>query len=114
MDSRALGIEGEDLATRFLERQGLEIVRRNYRCRLGEIDVIARDGETLVFVEVRLRKDARFGGAAASISFHKQRRLLAAAGLYLSRLRRTPACRFDAVLLDRGGRIEWLRDVISA
>ena len=114
MDSRALGIEGEDLAARFLVQHGLEIVQRNYRCRLGEIDLVARDGETLVFVEVRLRGDARFGGAAASISFHKQRRLLAAAGLYLSRLRRTPACRFDAVLLDRAGRIEWLRDVISA
>jgi putative endonuclease len=114
VDSRARGIEAEDLAARFLGRHGLEIVQRNYRCRLGEIDLVARDGETLVFVEVRLRGDARFGGAAASISFHKQRRLLAAAGLYLSRLRRTPACRFDAVLLDRAGRIEWLRDVISA
>jgi len=114
MDRRALGIEGEDLAAEFLARHGLEIIERNYRCRLGEIDVVARDGATLVFVEVRLRSSARYGGAGASISFRKQRRLVAAAGLYLSRLRRTPDCRFDAVLLDGAGRIEWLRDVISA
>ena len=102
------------MAERFLEGKGLVIVARNYRCRLGEIDLIAQDCGTLVFVEVRLRASARFGGALASITASKQRKLVAAAGLYLSRLRRTPPCRFDAVLLDslEAPRIEWLRGVI--
>jgi len=113
--SRASGIAAEELAAQFLAERGLAIVGRNYRCRLGEIDLIARDGDTLVFVEVRMRSSARFGGAGASITALKQRKLAAAAGLYLSRLARTPRCRFDAILLDAldARRIEWLRDVIS-
>jgi len=112
---RERGDAAEASAARFLEARGLVVVERNYRCRLGEIDLIARDGETLVFVEVRLRQSRDFGGAAASISYHKQRRIQAAAGLYLSRLRRTPNCRFDAVLLDRldENGIEWMRDIMS-
>ena len=76
------------------------IVERNFRCRRGEIDLIARDGETLVFVEVRLRTRRDFGGAAASITAAKRARIAAAALFYLGRLPRTPPCRFDAVLLD--------------
>ena len=68
MTSRDTGSAAEDLAVRYLTDRGLSIVGRNYRCRLGEIDVIARDGDTLVFVEVRLRKNRRFGGASASIT----------------------------------------------
>jgi putative endonuclease len=114
--SRETGFAAEELAARFLAGRGLAIVGRNYRCRLGEIDLIARDGETLVFVEVRMRSSARFGGAIGSITAAKQRKLVAAAGLYLSRRARAPHCRFDAVLLDAldPHRIEWLRDVISA
>jgi putative endonuclease len=114
--SRESGIAAEELAARYLSERGLSIVGRNYRCRLGEIDLIARDGDMLVFIEVRMRTGSRFGGALASITAVKQRKLIAAAGLYLSRLRSTPRCRFDAVLLDAldSRRIEWLRDVISA
>jgi putative endonuclease len=114
--SRLTGIEAEELAARFLAGRGLRIIERNYRCRLGELDLIARDGATLVFVEVRMRSSSRFGGAVASITAVKQRKLLAAAGLYLSRLRSTPPCRFDAVLLDAldARNIEWIRDVISS
>jgi putative endonuclease len=115
MNSRESGIAAEELAARFLAGRGLAIILRNYRCRLGEIDLIARDGDTLVFVEVRLRQSARFGGALASITAIKQRKLVAAAGLYLSRLRHTPRCRFDAVLLDAldPSGVQWLRGVIS-
>ena len=115
MTTRDTGIAAEELAAHYLAERGLAIVGRNYRCRLGEIDLIARDGDMLVFVEVRLRSSARFGGALASITAIKQRKLIAAAGLYLSRLPRTPRCRFDAILLDAldGRRIEWLRNVIS-
>lgn len=110
------GAQAERLAADFLVAQGITIVERNFRRRCGEIDLVARDGETLVFVEVRLRRRGDFGGAAASITAAKQRRMAAAAGLYLARLRATPPCRFDAVLLDAldPDRIEWLRDVMTA
>src|SRR6476646_10229335 len=96
--SRADGPAAETAALAFLERHGLELVERNWRCRFGEIDLVLRDGATLVFVEVRLRKDSRFGGAAESIDWHKRNRLLAAARLYLMRCPNAK-CRFDAVLL---------------
>jgi putative endonuclease len=115
-DDRALaGARAEALAAAHLERHGLVIVERNWRRRVGEIDLVARDGDTLVFVEVRLRRGGAFGGAAASITAAKRARLVAAAGQYLAGLPRTPPCRFDAVLLDAlaPGRVEWLRDVIG-
>ena len=107
------GAAAEALAAEFLAQRGVDIVARNYRCRGGEIDLIARDRDTLVFVEVRLRSNAAFGGAAASITAAKRRRLARAAGHYLAKLGREPPCRFDAILLDAldTRRIEWLIDV---
>lgn len=109
------GRAAEDLAADHLRRHGLAIVGRNVRSRHGEIDLVARDGATLVFVEVRLRRPGRFGGAADSITAAKRGRLVAAAREYLARLPRTPACRFDVVLLDGldAARIVWLRDAID-
>lgn len=106
------GQQAEDLAAAFLQRQGLTIVERNFRVRGGEIDLIARQGSTLVFVEVRLRSRADFGGAAASITAQKQARLICAAEHYLLRFATLPPCRFDALLLPAldGERIDWLRD----
>ncbi len=106
--AQAAGSAAEEAAANFLARHGLEIVARNYRTRLGEIDLVARDGEVLVFVEVRMRSSAHFGGGAESVSPHKQARLVAAARQYLSRLRREPPCRFDVITLDSGSP-EWLR-----
>lgn len=93
----------------------MRLVERNYRCRFGEIDLVMSEGETLVFVEVRLRTHPGFGGAGASITEAKRARLLRAARHYLSGLRRTPQCRFDAVLLgaDGAASIEWLRDAFG-
>ena len=110
------GAAAEALAAEFLQAQGLSIVARNYRCRGGEIDLIASDGETLIFVEVRLRSDAAFGGAAESITAAKKKRLTFAAAHYLSRLSPTshePPCRFDAILMATldPARIEWLVDI---
>ena len=107
------GAAAETLAAEFLRARGLAVVKRNYRCRGGEIDLIARDGATLVFVEVRLRRSSAFGGARASITAAKRRRLKFAAGLFLSGLGREPPCRFDAILLDGldEARIEWLKDI---
>lgn len=105
---QAAGGDAEERACQFLAGRGLAIVARNYRTRLGEIDLVARDGAVLVFVEVRLRSDARFGGAPESITWRKQRRIQAAARQYLARVAGEPACRFDVIAID-GDAIEWLR-----
>jgi putative endonuclease len=103
------GEPAENLAVAFLEREGLRILERNYRCRFGEIDVVAASGATLVFVEVRARASEAFGGAAGSITASKRRRLVAAARHYLARHRADSACRFDVVLVrGREQRIEWV------
>jgi putative endonuclease len=106
--AQASGGAAEDRAARFLEAHGLRIVGRNFRTRLGEIDLIARDGDVLVFVEVRMRSASRFGGGAESIGPAKQKRIVAASRQYLARLRAEPRCRFDVVTLD-GGAPTWLR-----
>jgi putative endonuclease len=108
-----LGQEAEKLAAEFLQRQGLKLVTRNYRCRMGEIDLVMDDRGTLVFVEVRLRKSDHFGGAGASITAHKQSKLIRAAQHYLQQQSTQPPCRFDALLLD-GGKMEWIKDAFSA
>ena len=113
--ARSAGEQAEALAADFLAARGVTIIERNFRRRCGELDLIARDGDTLVFVEVRLRTRGDFGGAAASITASKRARIAAAAGLYLARLSRTPPCRFDAVLLDAldPARIEWMKDMMN-
>jgi len=104
------GGEAEDRAARFLADHGLVILHRNFRTRLGEVDLVARDGGTLVFVEVRRRLSSeRWGGAAGSVGPLKQRRLAAAAHVYLSRLSSEPPCRFDVIALD-GDECTWVRD----
>ena len=108
------GVEAEAMAAAFLEHKGLKILARNYRCRLGEIDLVAREGGTTVFVEVRSRGSSAFGGAAASITAAKRQRLLKAARHYISRQRVLPQCRFDALLIEgEPPRIEWLRNAFG-
>lgn len=109
------GAQAEQWAAQYLQRHGLKPVARNYRCRFGEIDLIMNDGTTLVFVEVRLRRNGDFGGAAASIDAHKQQRLIRTAQHYLAALGQTPPCRFDAVLLDdaEGRNVQWLRNAFD-
>ena len=110
----ARGEDAENLAAVYLQQAGLELVARNYRCRFGEIDLIARDGNALVFVEVRMRSSDRFGGAAASITAAKRAKLLRAARHYLAGVARAPACRFDALLVDgNDGAIEWLKNAFT-
>lgn len=108
------GAQAEALAAAYLERQGLRVVARNWRCRFGELDLVLRDGPCIVIAEVRLRSSARFGGAAASIDRRKQARLAAAAQMYLAGQPSAP-CRFDVVLLgDAAGRdIEWIRNAFE-
>ena len=111
------GDHAEELAVALLERNGLRVLTRNYRVHGGEIDCIAFDGDTLVFVEVRFRKNAHFGGAAASIDARKQQRVIHAAQVYLMKNPRqaTRPCRFDCLLLDtlNTEHIEWIRDAFQ-
>lgn len=113
-DRHQSGRTAEDLCAALLLRAGLRILARNWRCRHGEIDLIAEERGTVVFAEVRLRRDARFGGPSESITAAKRARLLAAGRAYLAR-RPAAACRFDVLLLDRldGTRIEWIRDAFG-
>jgi putative endonuclease len=92
----------------------LKLITSNYRCRLGEIDLILQDKETLVFVEVRMRNNPRFGGAVASIDARKQTKLIHTAQHYLATLKHIPPCRFDAVLLSSPANIEWLKNAFEA
>ncbi len=110
------GAQAEQLAASFLQKNGLSLLHQNYRCRFGEIDLIMEDGATVVFVEVRLRSRADFGGAAASIGKTKQAKLLTTARHYLSTLRKIPPCRFDAILLNsaEGGQVEWVKNAFGA
>ena len=115
--TKQVGDTAEDAALHYLQQNGLRLLVRNYRTPGrggGEIDLImlAPDG-TCVFVEVRLRKSASHGGAGASISALKQRRIIFAAQHYLMRLPEPPPCRFDVVLFEYGG-IEWLQAAFDA
>ena len=110
----ARGDAAENLAAAFLQRAGLILVERNYRCRFGEIDLIAREGATLVFVEVRMRSSERFGGAAASITAAKRMKLLRTARFYLAGVAHAPQCRFDALLISgKTNSIEWLKNAFA-
>jgi putative endonuclease len=102
MDNRQeIGISGENLACDELRRRGYAILERRYRTRFGEIDIVAREGKTIVFVEVKARLTDDFGGAAAAVTGRKQRRIAAMAVDYLARhrLQECP-CRFDVVAID--------------
>jgi putative endonuclease len=103
----------EEAAQAYLQRHGLVPIEANFRCKLGELDLIMRDGDTLVFVEVRQRAAGSQVSAAASISPAKIRRLVRAAQVYLQRFDRLPPCRFDVIAID-GGHFEWLRNAIEA
>ena len=111
----AIGAAGEQRAARFLERQGVRIIERNFRVKGGEIDLVCRQADTILFVEVRLRSRKDYGGAAASITSSKQRRLILAARHWLHRHGDLP-CRFDALLINgpESSDIEWIPGAFSA
>ncbi len=115
---QALGHSGEDLAAVYLKRAGYRILERNHRTRLGEIDIIARDGDTLVFVEVKVRRSPSFGSAKAAVTAAKRRRLSMVALQYLKSPAGRPfsGARFDVVAVDRQGdvtRIELVRNAFE-
>lgn len=103
MNTRAdIGRAAENAAAALLAAKGLTIVERNFRAKVGEIDLVAKDGEEIVFVEVRARASAAFGGAAASVGGVKRRKLIKAASLWLQVRGWSGPCRFDVVALDAG------------
>lgn len=113
------GQRAEDQALAFLLGQGLTLLARNHRCRFGEIDLVMQDGEEVVFVEVRARRRANWGSAAASVTSGKQQRLLKTARHWLMCHGREVRCRFDLVSFDgcapdASARYapEWLRDIL--
>ncbi len=109
------GSDAEQIAVSYLQSQHLILVAQNYRCRFGEIDLIMREGTTLVFIEVRMRAHEMYGGAAASITSSKQTKLLRTARHYLAELNSDPPCRFDALLLTGadGQKIEWIKNAFG-
>jgi putative endonuclease len=107
------GARAEDLCAQLLKGAGLRLLARNWRCRHGEIDLIAEEDGTLVFAEVRMRTGSAFGGAGESVTAAKRDRLLAAARLYLCGRREAPT-RFDVFLVDgAAGKVEWIRDAFG-
>jgi putative endonuclease len=104
IERQVLGRSGEDLAVAALERRGYAILTRRYRTARGEIDIVAQDGETLVFVEVKARRTAEFGTAAEAVTRRKQLQVIAMARAYCAfeRVEDVP-CRFDVVAIDGVG-----------
>lgn len=110
------GSEAERFAAAYLQGKGLHLLQQNFRCRMGEIDLVMRDAEVLVFVEVRLRSRQEFGGAGASIGAVKQQRLIKAAQHYLMQYSVVPPCRFDAVLLTALDEqsVQWVKNAFAS
>jgi putative endonuclease len=114
---KARGDEAENTACDYLKSQGLILVERNFLCKCGEIDLIMTTANTTVFVEVRYRNSARYGSAAESVDWRKQKKLLATAAFYLQRHPEAAkgACRFDVVALSaQKQQIDWIPNAFQA
>lgn len=113
------GRDAEQRALHHLQQHGLELVMRNFRCARGEIDLIMRQGDTLVFVEVRARRNDNYGSAADSVDARKQTKLNAAATIYLQQHAQlsTCPCRFDVVAISFASdppQLDWIPDAFGA
>lgn len=118
-DSRERGRRAERVARDFLRTRGLETICENYHFRGGEIDLIMRDGDTIVFVEVRYRNNADYGSGAESVTPRKQKRVIATAKHYLQHMESNaqPPCRFDVIAVSdemHKHDIEWIPDAFDA
>ncbi|HHT0594585.1 TPA: YraN family protein [Legionella anisa] len=106
----------EEKALAYLKKHGLELITKNYTCRLGEIDLIMRDKEHLVFIEVRSRVSMQFGGGIASVTYAKRQKILKTAAYYmLQHQTHNHALRFDVVSIDgKSALINWIKDAFGA
>jgi len=113
--SRQIGDRSEEIASVYLQGNGLKVVTRNFRSPRGELDIVMEDGETLVFVEVRFRRNQRFGSGAESVDRHKQQRLITSAAYYLQKNHQysNRPTRFDVVSISMEANqpsIDWIQD----
>lgn len=121
-DVKSRGQEAETYAEHYLAKQGFVLIQRNFRCKMGEIDLIMRDANTLVFIEVRYRHSTYFGGAAASVDRRKQIKLIKTAQYYLAVRQKYAkmACRFDVMAIQGSlsvptqVEIEWIKNAFDA
>jgi putative endonuclease len=114
-DTGSLGRQAEKLALDHLKRQGLKEIARNFRCRMGEVDLVMMHGDCLVFTEVRFRSQNSYASAAGSVDQHKQRKIIRTAAAFLGRHPQYNSCavRFDVVGLDQSAdrsSLRWIRD----
>ena len=114
-DTHGKGVFYENMAALYLEREGLRILKRNFRCRAGEIDLIAREGRTLVFAEVKYRKDARTGSPLEAVGFAKQQKIRKTALYYLavSGLDMSVPCRFDVIGIGEDSHVTHIRNAFG-
>lgn len=114
-NAKAQGFMAETNACEFLEKAGLNLLDKNYSCHCGEIDLIMKDKDSVVFVEVRQRFHTEFGSAVESVNLQKQRKLIKSALLYLQKKRwlNTVNCRFDVIGIDANNKIEWIKNAIT-
>lgn len=110
-EHKKIGNEAELHALKYLEQNGLKLVVQNFSSRFGEIDLVMHDGDSYVFVEVKVRKSG-INSSIESITYSKQQKLVKTAQYFLMKLGRDVNCRFDAVVLAGNRQIEWLKNVI--
>jgi putative endonuclease len=113
------GVSAENLACRWLQNKGLQLLQRNYRCRYGELDLVMHDGDCLVIVEVRYRKNRKYGGSIASITHEKRRRIIRSSACLLQQFRRYRdyAVRIDVIGLTGNNQapdVEWISNAFTA
>lgn len=111
------GTVAERLACDYLQEQGLTLVARNYRCRVGELDLVMNDGRFVVFVEVRYRRNSRYGTPAETVTHTKQQRLIRAAKHYIQRHGFNLPCRFDIITITQvkgKNTLDWIQDAFQA
>ncbi len=113
MNKRTIGSEGEELAVRFLRGAGCSIVTTNYTCKIGEIDIIAKEGDTVLFIEVKWRKDIKMGRPSEAVHYHKQMKIMKSAMIYAQKyhLYEKPM-RFDVIEII-GEEVCWLKNAFS-
>jgi putative endonuclease len=103
------GDEAEQIAQRYLKKQGLTLIDKNFSARYGEIDLIMEHGTSLVFVEVRYRQSQQYGGAVASVTRSKQRKIINTANFYLQKYKINRPCRFDVIAVEAENQINWIQ-----
>lgn len=110
--SRDIGVLYEEIAVKFLKKQGLTLVATNFNCRYGELDIIMADADILVFVEVKYRRSKDFGGAAAAVTKAKQRKLIRTAQYYMQQNQLSHmVCRYDIVAIEGADAdLQWIKN----